>query len=301
MVERSKVSSTGRGRRGRSCKPHHADTDVTGNIVVVVGVAEKSRTLHGSSASPVREQRAAWRGRRLCARRSGLFCRAISVRSVQFSGPCAVFIRAATLERNESWRRRIVPRYSLSHTHTRTLAGVEHHYRPAPIDEEYYTAKLILLTLRSWWHEEGEDEEKTQSSTTLCSNQHIWVGWIKENCTEKKRAGAQNRLKLLCFFFFFLYHEMLAIIMKRVNWILFFSFFFHLSNNWFDISEHFKGSLARRLCSKLQYKAEDLPLVECQVYARLRLPSPSIFPPLHILFLPSLPLYLFSPPNPLKF
>lgn len=30
-----------------------------------------------------------------------------------------------------------------------TLTGVEHHYRPVPIDEDYYTAKLIFLTLRS--------------------------------------------------------------------------------------------------------------------------------------------------------
>lgn len=128
-------------------------------------------------------------------------------------------------------------------------------------------AKLIFLTPRSWWHKKGERrKKKTQSSTTLCSNQHIWVGWIKK----KNRAGASNRLKLLCFFF---YHEMLPIIMKRTNWILFF-FFFHLSNNWFDISEHFKGSLARRLCSKLQYKAEDLPLAECQVYASASLPHP---------------------------
>lgn len=96
---------------------------------------------------------------------------------------------------------------------------------------------------------------------------------------------------------FFLYHEMLPIIMKRVNWIL----FFHLSNNWFDISEHFKGSLARRLCSKLQYKAEDLPLAECQVYARLSLPHPIYLPPpSHPLSPLSLSLYLLSP-NPLKY
>lgn len=29
------------------------------------------------------------------------------------------------------------------HTHSHTLTGVEHHYHPVPIDEEYYTAKLI--------------------------------------------------------------------------------------------------------------------------------------------------------------
>lgn len=75
----------------------------------------------------------------------------------------------------------------------------------------------------------------------------------------------------------------------------FFFFFFHLSNNWFDISEHFKGSLARRLCSKLQYKAEDLPLAECQVYASASLPHPvrrrhllasHPLPPLSLSFLP---------------
>lgn len=119
----------------------------------------------------------------------------------------------------------------------------------------------------------------------------------KSGTGKKNGAGRSNRLQIaLLFFFFFLYHEMLPIIMKRVNWILFF-FFFHLSNNWFDISEHFKGSLARRRRSKLQYKAEDLPLAECQVYARaLASPSPSIFLPL----LPSSPLSpsLSSLPKP---
>lgn len=117
----------------------------------------------------------------------------------------------------------------------------------------------------------------------------------KKSGTGKKKKKLSRALKsssnCFAFFFFFLYHEMLPIIMKRVNWILFF-FFFHLSNNWFDISEHFKGSLARRRRSKLQYKAEDLPLAECQVYARaLASPSPSIFLPL----LPSLSLSIFSP------
>lgn len=119
----------------------------------------------------------------------------------------------------------------------------------------------------------------------------------EERHGEKKRSRAlKSSSNCFAFFFFFLYHEMLPIIMKRVNWILFF-FFFHLSNNWFDISEHFKGSLARRRRSKLQYKAEDLPLAECQVYARaLASPSPSIFLPL----LPSSPLSpsLSSLPKP---
>lgn len=73
--------------------------------------------------------------------------------------------------------------------------------------------------------------------------------------------------------------------------------FFHLSNNWFDISEHFKGSLARRLCSKLQYKAEDLPLAECQVYARLPLPI-YLPPPFTSSFSPLLLSLSFLPKKP---
>lgn len=106
----------------------------------------------------------------------------------------------------------------------------------------------------------------------------------KKRIAEKNGAGAQ--IALNCFAFFF-YLEMLPIIMKRVNWILFF-LFFHLSNNWFDISKHFKGCLAWRRCSKLQYKAEDLPLAECQVYARLP-PTPP---------LPLLPPFLSIVPFP---
>lgn len=171
--------------------------------------------------------------------------------------------------------------------------------RPFPIDEEYYTAKLIFLTLRSRWH----DEEKKKRTKKRRNHQQLYVpisisesrrraNKKEERHGEKKRSRAlKSSSNCFAFFFFFLYHEMLPIIMKRVNWILFF-FFFHLSNNWFDISEHFKGSLARRRRSKLQYKAEDLPLAECQVYARaLASPSPSIFLPL----LPSLSLSIFSP------
>lgn len=80
----------------------------------------------------------------------------------------------------------------LEHTHTHTLAGVEHHYRPVPIDEEYYTAKLIFFTLRSRRHKKGEDEEKTQSSTTLYSNQHICVGRIKKELQRKMEPGLKS-------------------------------------------------------------------------------------------------------------
>lgn len=174
--------------------------------------------------------------------------------------------------------------------------------RPFPIDEEYYTAKLIFLTLRSRWHDEEKKKKKRNErrKDAIINNFMFQSAYLsrgggrirKKSGTGKKNgAGRSNRLQIALLFFFFLYHEMLPIIMKRVNWILFF-FFFHLSNNWFDISEHFKGSLARRRRSKLQYKAEDLPLAECQVYARaLASPSPSIFLPL----LPSLSLSIFSP------
>lgn len=176
--------------------------------------------------------------------------------------------------------------------------------RPFPIDEEYYTAKLIFLTLRSRWH----DEEKKKRTKKRRNHQQLYVpisisesrrraNKKEERHGEKKRSRAlKSSSNCFAFFFFFVswnvtdYHET-----RKLN---FFFFFFHLSNNWFDISEHFKGSLARRRRSKLQYKAEDLPLAECQVYARaLASPSPSIFlppPPL------SLPLYLLSP-NPLKY
>lgn len=116
--------------------------------------------------------------------------------------------------------------------------------------------KLIFLTLRSRWHQKRDDEEKTQSSTTLYSNQHIWAAG-----GEKRKWSWGLKSSQIALLFFPLiswnvsdYHET-----RKLN------SFFHLSNNWFDISEHFKGSLARRLCSKLQYKAEDLPLAECQV------------------------------------
>lgn len=177
--------------------------------------------------------------------------------------------------------------------------------RPFPIDEEYYTAKLIFLTLRSRWH----DEEKKKRTKKRRNHQQLYVpisisesrrraNKKEERHGEKKRSRAlKSSSNCFAFFFFFFvswnvtdYHET-----RKLN---FFFFFFHLSNNWFDISEHFKGSLARRRRSKLQYKAEDLPLAECQVYARaLASPSPSIFlppPPL------SLSLYLLSP-NPLKY
>lgn len=107
----------------------------------------------------------------------------------------------------------------------------------------------------------------------------------KKRIAEKNGAGAQ--IALNCFAFFFLsrnvtdYHET-----RKLN--SFFFLFFHLSDNWFDISKHFKGCLAWRLCSKLQYKAEDLPLAECQVYARLP-PTPP---------LPLLPPFLSIVPFP---
>lgn len=122
-----------------------------------------------------------------------------------------------------------------------------------------------------------EDGEKTQSSTNLYSNQHI----CRVNKKRTPLSQCSNRLKLPCLFFLSWnvtdYHET-----RKLNSF----FFFHLSNNWFDISEHFKGSLAWRLCSKLQYKAEDLPLAQCQVYARFPYSSQYVFPH-HILFGPS--------------
>lgn len=156
-------------------------------------------------------------------------------------------------------------------TDAHTLSGGEHHYHPALVDDENYTAKLIFRTLPSGWQERRRRRKDTIINK-FCPNQHIWVGRIKENSREKWSWGS-NLLKLLCFFFIM---KCEPIIMKRVNWIL----FFHLSNNWFDISLHFKGSLAQRLCSKLQYKAEDLLLAECQVCVPLRLPSPTICPAL---------------------
>lgn len=138
-----------------------------------------------------------------------------------------------------------------------------------------------------------QERRKTKEKDAIINNFMFQSAYLSR-MNKKIEPGPQ--IVSNCFAFFFLswnvtdYHET-----HKLN--PFFFFFFHLSNNWFDISEHFKGSLARRLCSKLQYKAEDLPLAECQVYASASLPHPvrrrrrrllasHPLPPLSLSFLP---------------
>ena len=68
------------------------------------------------------------------------------------------------------------PTHTDTHSRTHTHSGVEHHYRPLPIDGEYYAAKLISLRPRPRRRgatREKKKDRKTESSTTLFQSAYL--------------------------------------------------------------------------------------------------------------------------------